>query len=222
LKNKVPRNVERPVISILFVAAVILTIVIIQPPIQAWDHPGTPSPVRPTQTTTPAQSPTPTDAWASLFQRTPLAYTTPLPPPESTVLDGPYARFDPDEPQWWNCMRCEDYLAAGGIWRLNLDQGVFRIFYEVTSWKSLASYAVTDDRFYIFNDPYCPKEVGVYRWRYEDEDSRRGLELEVIEDECATGLRGRNLSKLPWLSCLPPNTEAAVTDHWQKPPGCEA
>lgn len=212
---------KRPVILITFVAAVILIIVIAQPPIQDPNNPGAPSPAEAIQTPAPTQSPTPTDAWNSLFQRTPLAYTTPLPPTESTLLDGSYARFDPDEPQWWNCMRCEDYLPAGGIWRLHLDKGVYRIFYEVTSWKSLASFAVTEDRFYIFNDPYCPKEVGIYNWRYEDEEGQRGLVLEVIEDECAIGLRAQNLSKIPWLSCLPPNTEAAITDHWEKPPGCD-
>jgi hypothetical protein len=212
---------NRPAILIVFVMAVILVIISAQPSAQAPDNPAIPSPTGPTQTPTLALPPTPTDAWNSLFQRTPLAYTTPLPPTESTLLDGPYARFDPDEPQWWNCMRCEDYLPAGGIWRLHLDKGIYRIYYDVTSWKSLASYAVTEDRFYVFNDPYCPKEVGIYKWRYEDEDRQRGLVLEVIEDDCAIGLRAKNLSKLPWQSCQPPDTEAAITDHWQKPPGCD-
>jgi hypothetical protein len=212
MENSAYKSPRSTAVPVLFVLAVFLTILATRPSFQPASHPGTPSP---------SQSPTPTDAWNSLFQRTPLAYTTPLPPPENTLLDGPYARFDPDEPQWWNCMRCEDYLPAGGIWRLHLDKGIFRIFYEVTGWKSLASFAMSEDRFYLFNDPYCPKEIGVYRWQQVSVDGQAGIVLEVIEDECAIGLRANNLTKLPWLSCLPPDTEAAVTDHWQKPPGCE-
>ena len=47
------------------------------------------------------------------------------------------------------------------------------------------------------------------------------LILKAIEDKCAIGLRARNLTNIPWLSCQPPNVEAAVTDHWPKPAGCE-
>jgi hypothetical protein len=32
--------------------------------------------------------------------------------------------------------------------------------------------------------------------------------------------RAMNLANLPWQSCQPPNTEAAITDHWPKPIGC--
>ena len=28
------------------------------------------------------------------------------------------------------------------------------------------------------------------------------------------------LTKQPWLSCQPPNPEAAISDHWIRPPGC--
>jgi hypothetical protein len=45
--------------------------------------------------------------------------------------------------------------------------------------------------------------------------------VKVIEDECAIGLRAMNLTNLPWLSCHPPSTEAAITDHWPKPRGCD-
>jgi hypothetical protein len=29
-----------------------------------------------------------------------------------------------------------------------------------------------------------------------------------------------NLTNFPWQSCQPANIEAAITDHWAKPPGC--
>ncbi|HEX9386281.1 MAG TPA: hypothetical protein VF918_08175 [Anaerolineales bacterium] len=31
--------------------------------------------------------------------------------------------------------------------------------------------------------------------------------------------RAANLIDQLWLSCRPPNTEAALTDHWEKPAG---
>jgi hypothetical protein len=175
----------------------------------------------PARSTAPTLEPTPADLWYALFQRTPFPYTTPLPPPEDSLIDGPYVKFDPDEPQWWHCRRCEDYIPAGGIWRMHLDNGIYRIFYDVTNWKSLASFALEGDRLYLFNDPNCPDTVGIYNWRLEDGERYRELVLELVEDSCAIELRGKNLSKQPWLSCLPPNTEAAITDHWEKPPGCE-
>jgi hypothetical protein len=49
----------------------------------------------------------------------------------------------------------------------------------------------------------------------------RKLILNLAEDNCAIGLRAINLTKLPWLSCQPPNREAAITDHWPKPAGCD-
>jgi hypothetical protein len=58
---------------------------------------------------------------------------------------------------------------------------------------------------------------GVYKWKLE----KRILMITAVEDKCAIGLRAMSLTKLPWLSCQPPNIEAAVTDHWPKPPGCD-
>ena len=34
-------------------------------------------------------------------------------------------------------------------------------------------------------------------------------------------LRAANFIDQAWLSCRPPNTEAAITDHWNKPEGCD-
>jgi len=162
-------------------------------------------------------APTPTDVWSALLQRTPFPFATPLPPPTRTILDGTYAKLDPKEGTPVPCRRCPDYKPEGGIWKLQLDNGVFRIYHQVTGWRSIASFTVSQDRIYLFNDPYCPDAVGAYKWKLESGT----LTLEVIEDECAIHQRAVNLTSLPWLSCRPPNGEAAVTDHWPKPPGCQ-
>ncbi|MFL7870513.1 MAG: hypothetical protein AB8I58_16920 [Anaerolineales bacterium] len=166
---------------------------------------------------------TPADAWITLLQSKPVAFTTPLPDESWTPIDGTYAKFDPSEPQWWACRRCADYRPAGGIWKLRFDRGTMRIYYNVTGWRSIASYTVSDDKLYLFNDPYCPQEVGEYTWKLEDkwglED--RVLVLSVIKDSCSIDLRGLNLSDIPWDSCQPPNYMTAASDHWHKAPGCE-
>ena len=178
------------------------------------------APSRPYTSFTPTYAPgtpTPTDIWPAFLLRTPFAYTTPFPPPAHTSLDGTYAKLDPSEPQWWSCRRCADYRPVGGIWKLSLDRGVFRVYYAVTGWRSLGSYTVNGDQLYLFNDPYCPWDVGKYTWRLEDGQ----LLLKEIEDGCSMHLRAENLTLQPWLSCQPPSIFAAISDHWPKPPGCE-
>jgi len=164
----------------------------------------------------PQTTPAPTDVWSALHQRTPYPYTTPLPPPQRTALDGTYVKTEPYKGEHVHCLRCPDYLAEGGTWLLSLDRSVFRIFHEATGWRSLGSFTVEGDRLWLFNDPVCPDEVGVYTWKLED----RALTFEIVDDECAIRLRELNLTSLPWLSCQPPSVEAGVTDHWPKPPGC--
>jgi hypothetical protein len=79
------------------------------------------------------------------------------------------------------------------------------------------SFTVSEDRIEFFNDPHCYKDVGVYAWRLK----AGALTLEVVEDGCGAGLRARNLVSLPWESCQPPSMEAAITDHWSIPIGCD-
>ncbi len=176
------------------------------------------------QSTTPPSTPeiseadaTPTGAWFGLFQKTPYPYHTPLPSPTPTILDGTYTKFELKEGTPVPCKRCPDYAPEGGTWKLSLDKGVFRIFHEATGWRSLGSYTVSGDQLVLVNDPYCPNVVGTYQWKVEEGE----LVLKEIEDKCSIGLRAMNLTNLPWLSCHPPSTEAAVTDHWPKPPGCD-
>lgn len=160
---------------------------------------------------------TPTDIWNALFEWTPVPWTTPLPLPESTVLDATYVKVNPRLATPFPCRRCPDYALNGGLWKFSLDKGVFRIYYPVNGWRSLGSYSVSGDQVYFFNDPYCNWETGVYKWRLEE----GVLTLSEVDDPCAQGLRAANLVDQPWLSCRPPNVEAAITDHWQKPEGCD-
>jgi hypothetical protein len=154
--------------------------------------------------------------WAQVLTYEPYAYLKPLPPPESTEVDGVYGKLDPGEPQWWRCARCPDFRRAGGNWRLMLHQGTLRMYYEVTGFSTVSSYAVTGDKLELFNDPHCPYETGEYTWTIKD----RQLNLIEVGDTCAIHLRAENLTNQPWNSCQPPNIEAGATDHWIRPPAC--
>ncbi len=155
--------------------------------------------------------------WSELLQRTPYPYTVPLPPPKATPIDGTYTKFEKKEGEPVHCLRCPDYAPEGGLWKLNLNKGVFRIFHKVTGWKDIGSVIVSGDQLILANDPVCHEMFGVYRWKLEEGK----LILHAIDDKCGIGLRAMNLTNLPWLSCQPPNREAAISEHWQKPPGCD-
>jgi hypothetical protein len=177
-------------------------------------HPGTPE-----------GTGTPSDIWSSLLRETPYPYAIPLPSPRQTVLDGTYTKIELKESPPVKCARCPAYSLEGGVWKLRLDRGVYRILNEATGWRSMGSFALsrdwlttgTVDQLVLFNDPNCPDYVATYTWRLEED----ALILEAIEDSCGIHLRAKNLTNLPWLSCQPPNIEAGSTDHWQEPPGCD-
>jgi hypothetical protein len=133
--------------------------------------------------------------WSELLQKTPFPHTAPLPARVRTALDGTYTKLDPKKAPPVPCRRCPDYVPQGGIWKLNLDKGIFRIFHESTGWRS----------------------IGSYRWTL----AQGRLNLQVVEDKCAIRQRAKNFTKLPWLSCQPPSMEAGFSGHWDKPPGCE-
>jgi len=154
----------------------------------------------------------------------PFAYSQPLPPPEPSVLDGLYTRTLPFEGTPTPCKRCAGYRLEGGVWSLYLDKGVFKVFQQDTDFEAVGSFVVSGDRITFFNDPYCEEDltmVGTYTWR-KDGDM---LTLQVVNDACSIGLRGKNLTVTAWTKkvdpCQPPNREAAVTDHWKKPPECD-
>jgi len=154
--------------------------------------------------------------WSALMQRQPFGYT-PLPPEARTALDGTYTKIDPKQEPQVHCLRCPEYAPEGGLWKINFDRGVFRIMHAVSGWKSIGSFTVQGDRLTLFNDPVCQDESGSYTWSLQEGQ----LVLRVVEDPCAIRLRAMNLTRQPWLSCRPPNIEAAVTGHWPEPPGCQ-
>jgi hypothetical protein len=82
---------------------------------------------------------------------------------------------------------------------MQFDKGVMRIFYEVTGWRSFASFTVSDDELRVFNDVYCPDVVGSYGWKLEAGE----LVLNMNEDPCSFGLREQNLSNQSWLPAYP-------------------
>jgi len=173
-------------------------------------------PATPFASMTPS-APTLTNRWFELFQHTPVPWTTPLPPFEPTILDATYIKLDPNPATPFPCRRCPDYAVEGGIWKLSLDRGIFRILYAVNGWRSLGSYTISENHLFLFNDPNCPNVIGHYIYRLDN----GALTLEEVEDSCSIHLRAANLTKQPWLSCTPPIVEAAVTDHWMKPAGCD-
>ena len=160
---------------------------------------------------------TPAEKWAALLQRQPFPYRRELPAPERTPLDGTYTKVDPKKDPQVPCRRCPDYAPEGGVWKIQFDKGVFRIIHLSSGWKSIASFSLEGDRLSLFNDPVCHETTGMYNWKAEGGQ----IVFTVIEDECAIRLRAMNLTKQPWFSCRPLNTEAATTGHWPEPPGCQ-
>ncbi len=192
---------------------------------QAWRSP-TPPPVRGTPVYTPpglypphtpGATYAPLRSWSDVLEFTPFPYATPLPAEERTPIDGVYSLHDPSEPQWWRCARCPDFLPGGGNWRLHLDRGTLHLFYEVTGFATVSSYALDGQRLFLFNDPHCLYDVGEYTWHVEG----NALVLEEVQDSCAIHMRAVNLTRQAWVSCQPPNREAAISDHWIRPAGCE-
>jgi hypothetical protein len=170
---------------------------------------GVPTPSQPsTEPATPTRTATQANAWDALLAVTPVGLTTPAPPADETAIDGLYAHYDPSWPQWWLCLRCADYRPAGGLWRLQFDRGVMRILYEVTQWRSLASYTVEGDRLFLFNDPYCPYDAGEYTWSVAD----GALALSPINDGCSFDLRSQTLGGQVWAACDEDEASQASTD----------
>ncbi|NTU62126.1 MAG: hypothetical protein HGB05_01680 [Chloroflexi bacterium] len=149
-------------------------------------------------------------------QSSPYPYTTPLPPPVVTDLDGLYAKIDPKPGTPVPCKRCPDYAPAGGAWQLGFDKSTYRVLHVPTGWRSVGSYTVSGNQLTLFNDPVCHNKVGTYTWIVKNGE----LTFQEIDDQCAIQLRAVNLTRQPWSLCQPPNTEVAVTDHWLKPAGC--
>jgi hypothetical protein len=156
-------------------------------------------------------------AWNELLQRSPFPHVLPLPEPKPTVVDGTYTKSVVAPAERVHCLRCPDYLPEGGLWKIRFDKGTFRIIHAETAWKSIGTFIVAGDRLLLANDPNCIDTIGLYTWRLEEGQ----LYLEAIDDPCAIKLRGLNLTQQPWRACRPPTIEAATTEHWPKPEGCD-
>lgn len=168
-----------------------------------------------TPVVTPSAAETPKSVWENLLLATPFPHLFPLPSESASPLDGTFAKIDPSPPQWWTCYRCADYRPLGGIWRMQFDKGVMRIYYEVTDWKSIASYTVEGDRLKIFNDPFCPQDVGEYEWKIDN----GSMSLITMEDGCAFDLRQENLTKQAWAVCSTDQPAEGCTEPPEAPPG---
>ncbi len=165
-----------------------------------------------------ADSATPTvDRWQEIRQWSPYPHTTPLPPQAPTPVDGIYVRLDPRTHDRPPCRRCPPYPPEGGVWKLELDEGVFRVYHPRTGWRTLGSYTVDGDRITFFNDPQCHLAVGHFTWQRDEE----GLRFALLDDDCELGTRAKNFTAQVWESCQPPNHEAAITSHWKTPEGCD-
>ena len=143
------------------------------------------------------------DQWGELLQRKPYPYTIPL-VAKPTALDGTYVKKTQKEGPIVPCRRCPDWMSYPGIWRLNLNQGVYRIYHRATGWKSIGTCIVADNRIILANDPSCIKGIGVYTWKLE----AGKLIFKVIDDECAIRLRALNLMEVPWILSQPPSSES--------------
>jgi len=153
--------------------------------------------------------------WDELLKREPFIYTVPKINKKASI-DGVYVKKSLKEGEMVPCRRCPDWLPNPGIWRIYFNRGVYRIINTNTGWKSIGTYIVSKDRVLLSNDPSCIDDFGLYRFSIKSPV----LKFYVIDDPCAIKLRGLNLSETSWLSCYPPNEEAAITEHWSKPVGC--
>ena len=162
----------------------------------------------------------------------PFPYSTPLPPPVASSLDGLYYKVVPLEGTPVPCKRCAGYRLEGGVWTLYLNKGIFKVFQQDTDFEAVGSFVVSGDHITFFNDPYCEENlrmVGTYTWHL---DASGSLQLKVIGDPCSIGQRAKNLTSAPWIKkaaqssdrrdpCQPPNREAAVSGHWPEPSNCQ-
>jgi hypothetical protein len=146
------------------------------------------------------------DLWGELLERTPFPYTIPL-VAKPTGLDGTYVKKAKNEGPIVPCRRCPDWMPYPGNWKLDLSQGVYRIYHRATGWKSIGTCILAGNRMILANDPSCIKGIGVYTWKLD----AGKLIFKVIDDECAIKLRALNLTEVPWILCQPPCSESAAT-----------
>ena len=114
----------------------------------------------------------------------PYPYTTPTPPPDKTAIDGTYMRIltleDTDGLLPFRCLRCPPYFPNAGVSTLAMSRGNYWVNHQLSGFRALGMYTVEGKRVTFFNDPWCPKDHGTYRWAVEDGE----LLLEPISSTC--------------------------------------
>jgi hypothetical protein len=118
------------------------------PPTSSTEN-ASPAPIPSTATPAPTGSPekamtaaTPADRWSELARRTPYPYSTPLPAAQTTILDGTYTKVDPRQAEHVPCKRCPAYPPGGGVWKLSLDKGIFRVYHPLTEWVTITVFRI--------------------------------------------------------------------------------
>jgi hypothetical protein len=132
-------------------------------------------------------------------EATPYAYTTPTPPPGPTPVDGTYLRIltldDMDGLLPFRCLRCPPYFPNAGVSTLILHRGSYWLNHQLSGFRALGMYTVHGGRIRFFNDPWCPRDHGVYRWN----DSGGELTFEAISGTCDyEKARANDLSMTSW------------------------
>jgi hypothetical protein len=179
--------------------------------------PGAPGSERPSASPSPTPSPSepssrrgtsPIFTTANEFvlapEDTPYPYTRPVPPRTRTPLDGTYLRIltieDVDGLLPFRCLRCPPFFLNAGVSTIAFHRGNYWLNHQLSGFKSLGMYTVERDRVTLFNDPWCPKDRGTYRW-----DVRGGaLTFEPVSGTCVyEEARAKDLTKSPWTKIKP-------------------
>jgi hypothetical protein len=152
-------------------------------------------------------------------EATPYPYTTPTPPPGPTPVDGTYLRIltldDMDGLLPFRCLRCPPYFPNAGVSTLILHRGNYWLNHQLSGFRALGMYTVQRDRIRFFNDPWCPRDHGVYRWN----DDSGELTFEAISGTCDyEKARANDLSMTPWDRIRP--CIYRIEYLWPEPVAC--
>jgi hypothetical protein len=149
----------------------------------------------------------------------PYPFTTPAPPAEPTRLDGTYLRIltlgDMEGLLPFRCLRCPPYFPNAGVSTLVLYKGNYWLNHQLSEFKALGMFMIDGHRITFFNDPWCPKDRGVYRWSLRDD----ALSFEPISGACVyEEARANDLTKVPWTKIKP--CVYRIEHLWPGPVAC--
>jgi hypothetical protein len=98
---------------------------------------------------------------------------------------------------------------------IDLYHGRYFLHHHLSNFRSLGFFEVTGHHVTFFDDPNCPTDRGVYRWRREGV----ALTLQVVHDPCPFDqLRAQDMTASPWTvfnHCL-----TRFTGLWPGELGC--